>query len=136
MYAIIKNSEILYTSDSIPTKQEYHTEEEMGVIREIEAERIALMSSEDLLNYVEPSNVKVAGIDYDEAIKYNFKGKPRLVDGKIEEDRTEIELQKKELQKQIGELSLQKAGLETLREDTEAIQASIDSLKNEYERIK
>lgn len=134
-YAIIKNGEILYITDNIPTKQVYFSQKEMDKILQDEAIKIASMTTEELFNYQEPSNVKIQGIDYDEAIEYSFSGKPVLQNGQIIEDNSEKIARKQEIKKQLGELSIIRNGMVILVEDTTDIDAQITALKGEYASI-
>lgn len=134
-YALIKNGELLYITDSIPTKQTYLSEKEYKKVLDSEQEKIDAMTTEELLNYQEPSNVKITGIDYDEAIEFYFDGKPILQNGEIIEDQSEKIARRQELKVRIWNLITQKSGMVELGEDITDIEAEITALKEEYKAL-
>lgn len=107
MYAIIKNNEVLYITDEIPTKQTYNEDWEI------------------IINW----------IDYDDYMEYDFIWKPLLVNGEIIEDTTEKENLKLSIITKLWELKTQKDWLELLWEDLTEIENQINNLKNEYNLI-
>ncbi len=131
-YAIVKDGAITYVTEGIPTKQEYFSEEEMARILEEEKAKVDAMTTEELLDYAAPSNIKVPGIEYDEAVPFDFEGRPVLVDGKVVPDPEPAKLRKAEIVQMLGKLSDTRKGLESLGEPTGEVDADIETLKTEY----
>lgn len=83
MYWIIKDWKLCYSVEELPVKTQYYTEKEMKKMESAILQDETLSEDEKQEKIKTLSNVKVEGIDYDEAIEYSFDWPPEYINGEI-----------------------------------------------------